>query len=390
MEEGLNMDNILDAEDIENLFTDEEIDSSSNKEEGSSEEESKNKDNKETKTTEVDVNNLFDDSSESVGSEAENKDTKEKEGTDATGSKTSPNKKSFYSSITDALVEEGIFPDLDEETISKVTTPEDFRDLIDKQIKAGLEEKQKRIADALDYGVEPSEIKKYENTLSYLDSIDDSKLTVEGDEGENLRKQLIYQDYINRGFSKERASREVQRSLNAGTDIEDAKEALNSNKEFFQSQYDNLIEDARKEEEEYNKKRKEQAENLKKSILEDKKLFGDVEVDKNTRQKIFDNISKPVYKDPETGQLLTAVQKYERENSIDFIKNVGLVYTLTDGFKNLDGLVKDKVKKQMKGKLRELENVINSTSRTSDGNLKYSSGVSNDDYFSGKGFSLDI
>jgi hypothetical protein len=391
MEEELNIENMLGADDIENLFTDEgNEDTQPKNEDKSSEEDKENKDNK---TTEVDVNNLFDDSSESVGSEdkEDNKETKEKKDTTDTGSKTSPNKKSFYSSITDALVEEGIFPDLDEETISKVNTPEDFRDLIDKQIKAGLDEKQKRISEALDYGIEPSEIKKYENTIDYLDSLDDSKLSVEGEEGENLRKQLIYQDYINRGWSKERASREVQKALNAGTDIEDAKEALKSNKEFFQSQYDKLIEEARKEDEAYENKRKEQAENLKKSILEDRKVFGDIEIDKNTRQKVFDNISKPIYKDPDTGELLTAVQKYERENSLDFIKNIGLIYTLTNGFKNLDGLVKGKVKKEMKGKLRELENVINNTSRTSDGNLKFSSGVSADeDYFIGNGFSLDI
>jgi hypothetical protein len=39
------------------------------------------------------------------------------------------------------LTEEGIFPDLDDDIISKVETPEDFRDLIDKQIQAGLDER---------------------------------------------------------------------------------------------------------------------------------------------------------------------------------------------------------------------------------------------------------
>ena len=55
----------------------------------------------------------------------------------------------------------------------------------------------------------------------------------ENNEGENLRKQLIYQDFINRGYSKERATREVQKSFNSGSDIDDAKEALLSNKQYF-------------------------------------------------------------------------------------------------------------------------------------------------------------
>ena len=104
--------------------------------------------------------------------------------------------------------------------------------------------------------------------------------------------------------------------------------------------------------------------------------MGELELDKNTRQRIFDNISKPIYKDPKTGELLTAIQKYESENRVDFLRNLSIVYTLTDGFKNLDNLVKDRVKKEVRKGQRELEHVINSTSRHSDGSLRYTSGVS--------------
>ena len=183
----------------------------------------------------------------------------------------------------------------------------------------------------------------------------------------------------------------MQKSFNSGTDIEDAKEALASNKEFFQNEYDNLVKEAQEEGKKEAQERKEQAERLKKSILEDAKVFGDVQVDKATRQKVFDNISKPVYKDPETGELFTAIQKYEMENRTEFLKNVGLLFTLTDGFKNLDGLVKGKVRKEVKKGLRELEHTLNNTSRTSDGNLKFVSGVEDDpESFIGKDWDLDV
>ena len=107
------------------------------------------------------------------------------------------------------MKEEGIFPDLEDDSLSKITEAEDFRDLIEQQIKAGLDERQKRIDEALNAGVEPTEIKKYENTLGYLDSIKDNDISDESDKGETLRKNLIYQDFINRGYSKERAAREV-------------------------------------------------------------------------------------------------------------------------------------------------------------------------------------
>lgn len=388
MEEELSLDNILGAEEIENLFVedDETQDTPPANGEPPKKEEEPSKDKEET-TEVVDVDNLFTDTPESVGSGKEN--TEEKEDTTPKGDGTSP--KNFYSSIAKALKEEGIFPDLDDEGLSKVKDPEDFRDLIDQQIKAGLDERQKRIDEALNAGVEPTEIRRYENTMSFLDSIKEENISDEGDKGEKLRKDLIYQDFINRGYSKERAAREVQKSFNAGTDIDDAKEALKSNIDFFRDKYDELVNDAKSEAEQEERERKEQAEKLKSSILNDKDVFGDLSVDESTRKKIYDNIAKPVYKDPETGEYFTAIQKYEMENRTDFLKNIGLLFTLTNGFKNLDGLVKGKVKKEVKKGLRELEHTLNNTARTSDGNLKFVSGVDEDpESFIGKGWNLDV
>ena len=388
MEEELSLDNILGAEEIDNLFVEdgETQDTPPANGEPPKKEEEPSKDKEET-TEVVDVDNLFTDTPESVGSGKEN--TEEKEDTTPKGDGTSP--KNFYSSIAKALKEEGIFPDLDDEGLSKVKDPEDFRDLIDQQIKASLDERQKRINEALNAGVEPTEIRKYENTINFLDSIKEENISDEGDKGEKLRKDLIYQDFINRGYSKERATREVQKSFNAGTDIDDAKEALKSNIDFFRDKYDELVNDAKSEAEQEEKERKEQAEKLKSSILNDKDVFGDLSIDKSTRQKIYDNIAKPVYKDPETGEYFTAIQKYEMENRTDFLKNIGLLFTLTNGFKNLDGLVKGKVKKEVKKGLRELEHTLNNTARTSDGNLRFVSGVDEDpESFIGKGWNLDV
>jgi hypothetical protein len=388
MEEELSFDNILGADDIENLFAEDDPQENPQSKENTKEEtkeEKENKENKENETTEVDVNDLFADP-ESVGS---GKTDKVKEEPESQKDSTSP-KNNFYSSIAKALKDEGIFPDLDDETANKATTPEDFRDLIEQQIKAEFDERQKRIDEALNYGVEPSEISTYERTLSYLDSLNEETISEEGEKGETLRKQLIYQDFINRGYSKERATKATQRSIDNGNDIEDAKEALQGNKEYFKNQYDNLITKAKEAEEKEVKDRQERASKLKKSILEDKEVFGELEVDKVTRQKVFDNISKPIYKDPDSGELLTAIQKYERENSTDFLKNVGLLYTLTDGFKNIDKLVKNKVKKEVKSSLRNLENVLNSTSRNSDGSLRLANGFDGNSRSLGNGWDLDI
>ena len=352
------------------------------------EENSEDKNNLENNITESpkSIEEIF--GTESVGNE-----DNENKGKEPSSSKegTSPNNKNFYSSIASALKEDGIFPDIDDESLAKIKTPEDFAEMFENQVQAKLDEKQQRIDKALNYGVELTDIQKFESTIDYLDKITDDIISDESEQGENIRRQMIYNDFINRGYSKERAEREIKKSFDSGSDIEDAKEALQSNKEFYKKSYDKLVNEAKLEAENANKQMKEDSEKLKNSILNDSKVFGDLQIDTTTRRKVLDNISKPVYKDPNTGKLLTAIQKYEAENKLDFIKNVGLLYTLTDGFKNLDSLVNSKVKKETKKAMRELENTINNTSRYSDGNLKFVSGVSDDnESYIGNGFSLDI
>lgn len=381
--EGLDISGILGEAEIDAIFSN--SDETTETQETHTEEPEKQEKEIE-KTTEIhSIDELFDtEESESVGSEEDNKE----KGNTKSEKTSSPN---TFSSIARAFADEGILPDLSDEEIGKIDSPESLRAAIDQQIKAGLDEKQKRIDAALNYGVETSEVKKFEQTLSYLDSLKDEAIVEESQQGENLRKQLIYQDFVNRGYNKERALKMVERSFNAGTDIDDAKEALNSNREFFKDEYDSLIEKAKKDQEKEETKKKEQAEQLKKSILEDKKFFGEIEVDKATRQKIFDNISKPVYKDSETGEYYTALQKYELDNHSEFMKNVGLLFTLTDGFKSLDKLVKGKVKKEVNKGFKNLEHLLSNTSRTADGNLKFVTSVQEDpESFIGKGIKLDL
>ena len=382
--EGLDFGGILGEAEVNAIFSESEETTEAKTQETPTEEKENNEEQE--KTTEVNsVEDLFNaEESESVGSEDEHKEKEEPKSTKAG----SPN---TYSSIAKAFADEGILPDLEDDEIKKIDSAESLRAAIDKQIQAGLDEKQKRIDQALNYGVETSEVKKYEQTLNYLDSLQEANLEVNDEQEENLRKQLIYQDFINRGYNKDRALKMVERSFNAGTDIDDAKEALKGSKEFFQDKYNSLIEEAKKAQEKEEEDRKEQAEKLKNSILEDKKFFGEIEIDKTTRQKVFENISKPVWKDPETGEYYTALQKYEMDNHADFMKNVGLLFTLTDGFKTIDKLVKGKVKKEIGKGLKGLEHVLNTTSRDSNGNLRFVSGIQDDpESFIGKGMKLDL
>lgn len=379
--EGLSLDNVMTGEEAAALF-DPDV-NQEEKEEKPLDNPDENQEEKKETTEVVDVDNLFTEKPESVGSEEDNK---EKEGT-SSKEETSHN---FYSSIAKAFAEDGVFQDLNDETLSKVTDAESFRELIEQKIQSQLDDRQKRIDEALNAGIEPTQVQKYENGMKILNGITEEAINEEGEKGENLRKNIIYEDYIQRGFSKERAIKAIERSIAAGTDIEDAKESLQSCKEQLTKSYNDAVAEAKAEKQKEEQELKEQAEALKKSILSDKKPFGELDLDKNTRQKVFDAISKPIFTDPNTGEMFTAIQKYEADNHNDFMKYVGLTYVLTNGFKSLDGLVKGKVKKEVNKGLRELEHTLNNTARNSDGTLKFASGVETDPESAFRKFTLDI
>ena len=374
--EELDLDNILSGDEISTLF--EEPPKKEDKEEP--------KEEKKEETTDFDEENPFGTSQkESVGSEDE--DIQGKGDTDNNSVSSSPKNKNFYSSITDALVVDGIFPDLDKETIQNVKTPEDFQKIIEEQINARFDEKQKRINDALNNNVEPNIIQQYESTLDYLDKINDESLSAENEEGENLRRQIIYNDYLNRGFSKTRAEKMVNDAINNGTDVDDAKDALQGIKDFYNNKYKEILDSAKENEKKLAEERTKQSENLKKSIMEDKNLYGDVDVDKATRTKIYDFITKPVHKDS-NGNYMTALQKYQSENTIEAMKNFAICYTLTNGFKDWSKLGSKQAKREVKKGLANLEKVINSTSRNHDGSLGF---VSFDESsYLGQDMQLDI
>jgi hypothetical protein len=366
--EALGLDNIFGAQEIDDLFGESEEISAEEPAGDTGNEKPEEKNTETNKTTEVvNPDDLFEDEGteqpESVGSE----ETKEK-GDAATkeGSGTSPN---FYSSIANALAVDGIFPNLDEETIGKVTDAETLSDAIEAEVNARLDEKQQRISKALENGVEPDQIRQYEGTLEFLNKVTDAQLTDESESGEQLRQRIIYQDFINKGYKPEKAQKLTQRAIDNGNDVEDAKEALQSNKDYFQEQYDELLKQAQKAAEKEEEDRRKQGEKLKKSLLEDKNLMGDMEIPKDIRKKVYDNISRPIYKDPETGRYMTAIQKFEVEHPGEFLKFAGLFYTLTDGFKDFKSFTKAEVKKEMKKGLRELEQTLQNTRRNSDGSL---------------------
>lgn len=311
--------------------------------------------------------------SEGVGEEEDNENENDAISTDGDGS--SPN---IYSSIASALKDDGIFSDLEDTDLDSVKTPEDFAELFEKVVSAKLDERQKRIDAALSNGVEPNTVKMYEQTLQYLASINEEALSSEGEEGDNLRRQLIYNDLTNRGYSHEKAVKELEKSFKSGSDVEDAKDALEALTNYYNEGYANVQKEAKAHVEEAKRLQKKQADDFRKLVLEDEVKLGESKLDKKTCQRVYDAVSKPVYKDKETGQLLTAVQQFQKEHPLEFLKQLGMWFVLTDGGKNTDGFTKQQLREEKNKSIKELGRKINSTSLNRDGSLRYVSGGAGD------------
>ena len=381
MGDELSMDYIMTGDEVEDLFTDESQNKTEDTPPSNTSGEQTTTEGKEVEE-EIDPNTLF--VPEGVGSE-ENQG--EGEGTTThQGDGSSPDN-NFYSSMATACVEDGIFPDLDEEFLKTVKDAEGFKEALNKQMKAMLDERQRMISEALEYGVEPDDVRKYQNVLEYIDNISEEAIKEEGEAGIALRKKLIYNDYLNRGFSEERAKKYTQRSFDQGTDIDDALDAKLSNKEFYSSQYENIVEQAKKQAEQEALEEKKRAESVRKTIMETEEPFEGVKLDKATRQRVFETISKPVYKDKD-GNMYTALQKAQHDDGEGFIRKLGYIFTLTDGFKNLDGLVKGKVQKETKRGLQKLEQSLRTPPMP--GEPRFASGVGGVEGSKSRGVILDI
>lgn len=369
--EGIGLDNMMGAVEVEKFFGGnpaEEPDNSGVQNQG--EETPGDVENNETEeTAEVDFSDLLGDQPESVGSEETTE--RHREAPESEDDPGTP-QKNLFATIAKALRDEGVFPDLSDDTLKNIKDADTLRKMFVDENSKLLDERQKRIEKALNSGATPDEMQQYQNAINLSEFLDNrdtySTLLKEGADGEELRKKMMYQDYVNRGFSHERAVRLVQKSLDDGNDIEDAKEAFESCKEYYKKIVDNFQQEMDDKQKRQKADEEKQFSNLKKRILDTDSFYDGVQVDRNIRQKAYDSITKPVFKD-ENGNFMNELQKYQRENPIEFMENVALLYALTDGFKNVEKLTRKKVQAGIKRGFDEVASVLNSTRRNGDGSL---------------------
>ena len=368
--DGIGLDNMLGAEQLEKMFGEGNAQEEP-QEQNSGEETPENNENNETEeTAEVDFSDLLGNQPESVGSGEHtegNGETPESEGGPGTP------QTNLFSSIAKATRDEGVFPDLSDDELKDVKDAASFKKMLENQIAKRFDDRQKRLEQALNSGASTDELKDYQNALNlsqYLErkNVIDT-LNEEGDNGDTLRKQMMYEAYTKvHHFKHDKAVKLIEKSFSDGTDIDDAKEAFESCKEFYKGQVEDYNQEFENRKKEHEANEQKQYSNLKKNILDKETFFDGVKVDKQTRQKAYDSITKPIYRD-EQGNYMNELQKFQREHPIEYTENVALLYALTDGFKNVNKLINKKVQQGVKKGFEEVANVLNTTRRNGDGTL---------------------
>lgn len=277
----------------------------------------------------------------------------------------------FYSSIAGAMRQDGVLEYLGDEDIAAVTDADSFRAAMEREVSMRFDAGQRELMEAMGYGADVGELAQLQQTIGWLDSVDANSLENDSDEQTaQLRKDLIAGYYSSLGMSQEQVAREVKKSLDAGTDIEDAKAALEQQRGFFRSVYDGKIQEARRREDE----RRLELENRQKAMTErmlksDEPISG-LKVDKRVRERALENMYAPTVRGAD-GRYYTKVQAFQMEHPDEFLQAVGLLYTLTDGFTSFDKVVAGAVKREKNKSIKNLESVLRSSRQGGGNGLSY-------------------
>ena len=253
-------------------------------------------------------------------------------------------KPKFFSALVQALKEEGILADVEED---KITSQEDFLGVIEESIKsrefADLTEPQKEYLEAIRAGIPHEDVVEYQRNIDQYSSITEDAITEESDDGSDLRRTIIMNNFITKGISEAKAKKLTDKIFDSGEDIDEAKESLNElitlEKQQFELDKQNRI----KQRELAAKSEKEAVDKLNKIVKETKELIPGLQIPQTLKNNIIKGLTQPVGY-TEDKRPLDIISKYLYENPIDGRFKLAYLLSVTDGMKNMKVLENKKAK----------------------------------------------
>lgn len=286
-----------------------------------------------------------------------------------------------------AQLEQGNISELNEEELQKIIEEEGegaaMSYLFQSEVEANRQEylKQyeqdaeelKEYMELKDAGVDTETAKRLVGDLASFNKITEDQL--ESEDAEDLRRAVITQNYKNSTkFSDTKIKKLVDNAISLGDDMDEAKEALVSikeyNKELIQQEKEQLLNQQKSFEEQHKK----QIQTVKDSIEKLDEIMPGHKINKQTKKKIEDMMLKPVGQD-KAGNQVNQIWKKRMDNPIDF--DMKLAYLLSTGY--FDGKTDKLVKRERSKAVEDLEKHIkNSSSNELKGKSSMNRGDSDD------------
>lgn len=280
------------------------------------------------------------------------KGNKSSKDTDSNSSTLSPK---FFSSLVQALKEGGILEDVKDEDIK---SQEDFFSVIEESIKArefaDLDETQKEYLEALRVGIPHDEIVEYQRNIDSYNSITEDALTEESEDGSDLRRTIIMNNFISKGIAEAKAKKLTDKIFDSGEDLDEAKEALTELVTAEKKQFEAVKQSRAQQKAAAAKAEKDAVDKLNKIVKETKELIPGLQIPQTLKNNIVKGLTQPVGY-TEDNRPLDIISKYLHDNPIEGRFKLAYLLSVTDGMKNMKVLENKKAKSNA---FKELEEAI--------------------------------
>lgn len=239
-----------------------------------------------------------------------------KEGSDSSSPKLNETEQ-LYSKLAAEFKAKGVLPELDD--VTTIRSLEDLNAAIKKQVDSQLTERQKLIEEAQQSGAPVAEVAEKVNTIDKLKSV--TPEFIKDEKNVKFRLTAIAQDFLEKGYNKERAEAMAQRSVDAGTDIEDAEFALDSLIKSEEARLKSIIDEAKNKE-------KKSIDDIKNFISTTPEIIPSIELTDSQKDELYKQITTDL------GNKENAFIKAQKADPIGSRIKLEALFYLTKGLKD--------------------------------------------------------
>lgn len=282
------------------------------------------------------------------------------EGSDSSSPKLNETEQ-LYSNLAAEFKAKGVLPELD---ITKIKSLKDIEDAIQERVSNSLTEKQKLIQEATQVGAPVTKVAEKVNTIEKLKAV--TPEFIRNENNIEFRRTAIAQDFIDKGYGEERARALAQRSIDAGTDVEDAEFALASLIKSEETSLQSIIDSAKQKEQESLK-------NIKTYIADTPEVIPGFTLTDSQKDQLYNQITTDV------GDKDNAFMKAQKADPIGSRIKLEAIFMLTDGLKDFsifgnkaESKITDNIENLLRGAKFTQEGTVDTSVPDDNSNFKLS------------------